>query len=56
MAVGEVQGLEGLGHFENGSGQMGLLGWGAELFGDGLSFSLEAGFGPDGSEDGVRAL
>lgn len=25
--VGEVQGLEGLGHLEDGSGQTGLLGW-----------------------------
>lgn len=58
--MGDVQGLEGLGHLEDGSGQTGLLGWGAAPRGDGLSFSLEAGFGSagpgDGEEDGVRGL
>lgn len=59
-AVGEVQGLEGLGYLEDGSGQTGLLGWEAGPRGDGLSFSLEAGLGSvgagGGAGDGVRAL
>lgn len=55
-AVREVQGPDGLGHFEDGSGQTGLLGCDAGPFGDGLSFSLEAGLGSRGAEDGVRAL
>lgn len=62
--VGVVQGLEGLGHLEDGSGQTGLLGWEVGPRGDGLSFSLEAGLGSaeagdgadDGADDGVRAL
>lgn len=62
--VGVVQGLEGLGHLEDGSGQTGLLGWEVGPPGDGLSFSLEAGLGSAGAgdgadvgaDDGVRAL
>lgn len=38
--VGEVQGLEGLGHLEEGSGQTGLLGW--EVGPCGRGFNLEA--------------
>lgn len=63
-AVVGVEGLEGLGHLEDGSGQTGLLGWEEGPRGDGLSFSLEAGLGSagagdgadDGADDGVRAL
>lgn len=59
--VGEEQGLEGLGHLEDGSGQTGLRGWeAAALRGEGLSFSLDADRGSaregDGAADGVRAL
>lgn len=53
--VGEVTGLEGLGHLEDGSGQTGLLGWEAAPCGDGRSLSLEAGFGSTGAADGVTA-
>lgn len=54
VAVGEVQGLEGLGHLEDGSGQTGLRGCeAAPPRAAGLSFSLEVAFG---SADGVRAL
>lgn len=51
MAVGEVQGLEGLGHLEDGSGQTGLLGCVAAPRRGGLSFGLEAGLGPAGAGD-----
>lgn len=54
VGVGLLMGLEGLGHLEDGSGQTGLRGWGAGPLGDGLTFSLEPGFGAE--EDGVRAL
>lgn len=53
MPVGEVRGLDGLGHLEDGSEQMGLLGC-APLRGLALSFSLELGFESTG--DGVMAL
>lgn len=58
--VGELQGLEGLGHLEEGSGQTGLLGCEGAQRADGLSFSLaaeirSAGAG-DGAADGVSAL
>lgn len=43
--VGEVQGLDGLGHLEDGSGQTGLLGWEAAPRKCGLVLSLEEGFG-----------
>lgn len=54
VVVGE--GLEGLGHLEEGSGQMGLLGWEVPPRGDGRSLSLEVGFGSGGGADGVMAL
>lgn len=53
MPVGEVRGLDGLGHLEDGSGQTGLLGC-APLRGLALSFSRDAGFESTG--DGVMAL
>lgn len=52
--VGEVHGLEGLGHLEEGSGQTGLLGWTEGPCGRGFSF--EAELGSTGGADGVRAL
>lgn len=51
--VGEVQGLEGLGHLEDGSGQTGLLGW--EAMPCGRSLILEAGFGSTEEADGAAA-
>lgn len=53
MPVGEVRGLEGLGHLEDGSGQIGLLGC-EPLRGLALSFTLDVGFVSTG--DGVMAL
>lgn len=56
--VGEEQGLEGLGHFEDGSGQTGLLGLEAAQP-RGLTFSLAAESGDgagDGAGDGGGAL
>lgn len=48
-----MQGLDGLGHLEDGSGQTGLLGWDATFRGVALSLSLEDGFERTG--DGVMA-
>lgn len=60
VEVGVVQGLDGLGHLRDGSGQTGLLGWAGAPRGDGLSFSLGAepgsGRAEDGAVDGVGAL
>lgn len=53
IPVGEVRGLDGFGHLEDGSGHTGLLGC-ALLPGLALSFSLDAGFESTG--DGVMAL
>lgn len=53
MPVGEVRGLDGLGHLEDGSGHTGLRGCILSR-GLALSFSLDAAFESTG--DGVMAL